>query len=120
MTKVLSLQDYCGDILIFMTYFKSYKNKKRRRMIVRIGVFSKMSISRLSNGPYLSRCSRSVADCPDFLCATPVAFHVAQLKNSLFFAACTLFFNLINLVFTSVLNARKIGACKGKAHDIGI
>ena len=28
-TKILSLQDYCGDILNFKTYSKSYKNKKR-------------------------------------------------------------------------------------------
>ena len=28
-TKVLSLQEYCGDILNFKTYSKSYKNKKR-------------------------------------------------------------------------------------------
>ena len=29
MTKILSLQEYCGDILNFKTYSKSYKNKKR-------------------------------------------------------------------------------------------
>ena len=28
-TKILSLQEYCGDILNFKTYSKSYKNKKR-------------------------------------------------------------------------------------------
>ncbi|WP_366455255.1 recombinase family protein [uncultured Intestinimonas sp.] len=28
-TKTLSLQEYCGDILNFKTYSKSYKNKKR-------------------------------------------------------------------------------------------
>ena len=28
-TKILSLQGYCGDILNFKTYSKSYKNKKR-------------------------------------------------------------------------------------------
>ena len=28
-TKILSLQEYCGDILTFKTYSKSYKNKKR-------------------------------------------------------------------------------------------
>ena len=28
-TKILSLQEYCGDILDFKTYSKSYKNKKR-------------------------------------------------------------------------------------------
>ena len=28
-TKILSLQEYCGDILSFKTYSKSYKNKKR-------------------------------------------------------------------------------------------
>ena len=28
-TKILSLQEYCGDILNFKTYYKSYKNKKR-------------------------------------------------------------------------------------------
>ena len=27
--KILSLQEYCGDILNFKTYSKSYKNKKR-------------------------------------------------------------------------------------------
>ena len=27
--KMLSVQEYCGDILNFKTYFKSYKNKKR-------------------------------------------------------------------------------------------
>ena len=29
LTKILSLQEYCGDILNFKTYSKSYKNKKR-------------------------------------------------------------------------------------------
>lgn len=29
MTKILSLQEYCGDIINFKTYSKSYKNKKR-------------------------------------------------------------------------------------------
>ena len=28
-TRILSLQEYCGDILNFKTYSKSYKNKKR-------------------------------------------------------------------------------------------
>ena len=28
-TKILSLQEYCGDILNFKTYSKSYKNKRR-------------------------------------------------------------------------------------------
>lgn len=28
-TKILSLQEYCGDVLNFKTYSKSYKNKKR-------------------------------------------------------------------------------------------
>ena len=28
-THILSLQEYCGDILNFKTYSKSYKNKKR-------------------------------------------------------------------------------------------
>ena len=28
-TKILSLQEYCGDILNFKTYSKSYRNKKR-------------------------------------------------------------------------------------------
>ena len=28
-TKILSMQEYCGDILNFKTYSKSYKNKKR-------------------------------------------------------------------------------------------
>ncbi len=28
-TKILSLQEYCGDILNFKTYSRSYKNKKR-------------------------------------------------------------------------------------------
>ena len=28
-TKILSVQEYCGDILNFKTYSKSYKNKKR-------------------------------------------------------------------------------------------
>ena len=28
-TKILSLQEYCGDLLNFKTYSKSYKNKKR-------------------------------------------------------------------------------------------
>ncbi len=28
-TKIFSLQEYCGDILNFKTYSKSYKNKKR-------------------------------------------------------------------------------------------
>lgn len=28
-TKILSLQEYCGDILSFKTYSKSYKNKRR-------------------------------------------------------------------------------------------
>ena len=28
-TKILSLQEYCGDIINFKTYSKSYKNKKR-------------------------------------------------------------------------------------------
>ncbi len=28
-TKILSLQEYCGDILNFKTYSKSYKNKKK-------------------------------------------------------------------------------------------
>ena len=30
-TKILSLQEYCGDILNFKTYSKSYKNKKADR-----------------------------------------------------------------------------------------
>ena len=28
--KILSKQEYCGDIINFKTYSKSYKNKKRR------------------------------------------------------------------------------------------
>lgn len=28
-TKILSLQEYCGDVINFKTYSKSYKNKKR-------------------------------------------------------------------------------------------
>lgn len=58
-TKILSLQEYCGDILNFKTYSKSYKKKRGWRMTVRIGSFSRTSTSRLSNGPYLNRCSRS-------------------------------------------------------------
>ena len=58
-TKILSLQEYCGDILNFKTYSKSYKNKRGWRMTVKIGSSSRTSTSRLSSGPYLSRCSRS-------------------------------------------------------------
>ena len=58
-TKILSLQEYCGDILNFKTYSKSYKNKRGWRMTVKIGSSSRTSTSRSSNGPYLSRYSRS-------------------------------------------------------------
>ena len=58
-TKILSLQEYCGDILNFKTYSKSYKNKKRLENDLKIGSSSRTSTSRLSSGPYLSRCSRS-------------------------------------------------------------
>ena len=56
-TKILSLQEYCGDILNFKTYSKSYKTGSDWRMSVRTGQFSRMCTRQSSSVLCMSRCS---------------------------------------------------------------
>ena len=49
-SKMLSLQEYCGDVINFKTYSKSYKNKKRYRNDP-----ENMSVFRDVNPPILDR-----------------------------------------------------------------
>lgn len=53
--KILRQQEYCGDIVNFKTYSKSFKNKARIRR--KTGPCSRMSMSRSSSGRSGSRCS---------------------------------------------------------------
>ena len=60
-THILSLQEYCGDILNFKTYSKSYKNKKRLANDRENWVIFKIFTNPLLSGQPLSRSSRSAA-----------------------------------------------------------
>lgn len=60
-TKILSLQEYCGYILNFKTNSNPTRTKRSWRMTVRIASSSRTSTSRSLNGPSLSRCSRNRA-----------------------------------------------------------
>ena len=60
-THILSLQEYCGDILNFKTYSKSYKNKKRLAKTGKTGSSSRMSTNPSLSGRSLNRSSRSAA-----------------------------------------------------------
>ena len=60
-TKILSLQEYCGDILNFKTYSKSYKNKKRIENDRENWVVFKDVHERLLIAPCGSRFSRNGA-----------------------------------------------------------
>lgn len=53
--KILRQQEYCGDIVNFKTYSKSFKNKARIRR--KTGPCSRMSMSPSSSGRSGSRCS---------------------------------------------------------------
>ena len=58
-TRILTLQEYCGDVLNFKTYSKSYKNKRGWRMTVRTGPSSWMCMSQSSRDPRGRRFKRS-------------------------------------------------------------
>ena len=60
-TKILSLQEYCGDILNFKTTPSLTKIRSESKTTVKIGWFSKMSMSRLLIAPCGSRFSRNGA-----------------------------------------------------------
>ena len=48
--KILSLQEYCGEVVNFKTYFKSFKNKARLENPRKTGPFSRTGMNPLSTG----------------------------------------------------------------------
>ena len=69
-THLLYQQEYCGDILNFKTYSKSYKNKKRIHNDPENWVVFQDVHEPILNVPCLNRCSRSAEKCANAVPAT--------------------------------------------------